>query len=237
MAKRRKNPSKAEHKKQSGFDLERADRDIERARKHLRDQEPGRALQEVALSLAAASCARCEAENAGEPGLSKEAAQAMRDAGDVLLEAVAQIQEMAGAGVLVANPNGRHPAGTPNFLIRTHSSSLLAGSSDIYLVVNTDGEVMDAVITEFEDFGPIEDAGYHALSILELDVSGGQHRKLLKLAKQLQTVVGARPVFRPGTGRRAGTEVLRVRRPTGSIKDLAHQRRVANPLKRKLMGS
>lgn len=229
------NPGRAEHAKQAKADLERAQQDLERARRHIEAEEPGEALMEVALSLAAAACARCEAVNAGEGELSKEAAEAMRDAGDTVLLAVKQVQVLSGGEILVANPNGRHPSGSPNFLIRTRSSALTAGSKDIYLVVNTEGEVMDAVITEGQDFGPVEGSGYGDLGILELDVSGAQYRKLLKLAKQLHSVFSARPTFRPGRG---GAMVRRrPERPGAPLARISTTKRrvAANPLKSRLM--
>jgi len=153
----------------------------------------------------------------------------MRDAGQVIMEAVGHVQVVAASGARVANPNGRHPGGRSNLLIRTHSSSLLAGTKDIYLVINTDGEVMDAVVTESEDFSPIEGAKYGSLPILALDVSGGQYRKLLKLAKQLQTVVKQRPVYRPSRG--AAID----RYGSSTIGSIYGSRASHNPAKKRLM--
>jgi hypothetical protein len=159
-------------------------------------------MQEVAISLVSAAYAECEANGAKDPQLVREAKVAVRSAGDVLLEVLDRVQTMAGlvpSSQLMANPNGRHPSGVPAFLIRTYSSSILAGAQDVYLVVNSNGQVMDAVITDADDFGPLQ-ADYGALSILELDVSGPQFRRLKKLAAKLQQVVKDRPAFRPSRG-------------------------------------
>lgn len=108
------------------------------------------------------------------------------------------------------NP-GRHASGSPSVLIRTYSTALLTGDTDVYLVMNQEGDVMDAIVTDPEDFGPVRSAGYGSLGILDLDVSAAQHRKLRKLAKQLEKQIDLRPVFRPGS---SGAEAFP--EPTGS---------------------
>jgi len=213
MARSKSNPRRADHERLANQELEKAAQAMERAEGHAAKDHFGRALTDAVVTASVASVAQAEAEHAQDQDLVREARDLVRASGNLILVSVAGIQREAGmrdefgadrALSAQRNPSKRQPGVTPLFLIRSYSSSILTGGDEIYLVINTEGEVMDAIITDSEDFGPMEDAGYGNLSILELDVSGAQHRKLKKLGKRLSEVTRTRPTFRPGRG---GTRV------------------------------
>jgi len=239
MARSKRNPRRADHQRLATQELEKAAQAMERAERHAAKDQFGRALTDAVLTASVASVAQAEAEHGQDADLAKEAGDLVRASGNLILVSVAGIQRDAGmrdeyrvehALGSRRNPPQRQPGVNPLFLIRAYSSSLLTGSDEIYLVINTEGEVMDAVITDSEDFGPMEDAGYGNLSILELDVSGAQFRKLKKLGKRLAEVTQTRPLFRPGRAPKVPARTTGARvRPAFST---------ANPrdhLKRRLM--
>jgi len=207
-ARKRKNPQRETHRKEAQQELKAAKAAIEEAESaQMRDRPVDTAILAVE-GLTSATLAFCEAKAAESDKLTTDARLAMRRSGEALSWAIDTLQQ-AGVDASVAinpwhgtrrNQRGRQPGVTPSMLIRLYSSSLLTGTNEIYLVVNTDGEVMDAILTPQENFAPVADAGYAGLPILELDITGPQYRKLVQLARRLAEVEAFRPVFRPGRG-------------------------------------
>jgi len=240
------NPRKAEHVKSADSELKEARSELRKAKDARKKLQYGTAILLVAPAIAAASVAAAEARNAKDKTRTEKAQKVLREAGNILSESVEAIQSESRFWYAIqpidgafANPNGGLPGtATPSLLIRTYSSSLLTGADEIYLVVNRDGEVIDAVMTAADDFGPVQQADYGNLPILELDISGPQHRKLKKLAKRLKEVGRARPVFRPAAGGRETAGAFRTRYSPGD-RTIARRPRTevaqANPLKQRLM--
>lgn len=199
---KRKNPKPETHARYADEHMESAETWLLRAGQHL-DDDPGLALTEGVTAAVAAAAAQAEASHAGDKGRREEEAQKMvRLAGEVVLEALRRVEAVVETRVMVAR-NPPPPTGAPALLMRAYSTGLLVGNDEVYLVLSTDGEVIDAVETLPDDFGPLMDEGYGSLPVLELDVTGRQLKLLRKLARTLAKVAGARPAFRPGIGARA----------------------------------